>query len=291
MLNDILLKSWTRVVSGNSLLDDIPSSNPEFVFTMRQIVDKELEGILDYLAQRQDVQLETLDSVDQDSSPDDQLKFIRVLTANIHKVQNNQHGAITPRISRDLNGLDCSMSTWVMQHEIKKVGLNFRWGAPIGHAVGILNLSSADIYYADGQNGFVEKIEVTENSIGNGAIVLTINNYKEIQERQPRFFPKYVLTGPNVDVGSTMTNIDSMIYKQYLGEITQEMEKKLGKDVEVIIQMQPYAIEFQEEMSHFSNDVNKTAINNLMDEMFPELKQFREMSLVKADEKRMNNRN
>lgn len=289
MLNDILLKSWTRVVSGNSFLGDIPSSNPEFVFTMRQIVDKELVGILDYLAQKQDVQLETLDRVDQDSSPDDQLKFIRVLTANINKVQNNQYGAITPRISRDLSGLDCSMSTWVMQHEINKTGLNFRWGAPIGHAVGILNLSNTDIYYADGQNGFVEKIKITENPIGNGAIVLTINNCEEIQERQPRFFPKYVLTGPNIDIASTMTNIDSMIYKQHIGVIPETIVK-LGKATDVITQMQPYAIEFQQAISPLDKNNNKTLINGVIDELFPELEKFRSLPEVKMDKKRLNNR-
>lgn len=223
-----------------------------------------------------------------DSSADEQLQFLRLLTANIHAVQNRVMGGITPNLSRELNGMDCSMSTWVMQHETKKAGLQFAWGSQVGHAVGIITLKDGKTYYADGQGGFVEEIEYSEVPLLHGGKIITIKNHEDIQKRHRNFFPKHVFSCEYGGVTATLTNIDSMIYKQYIGDITDEVRKQYGEDALIVEQLQPFAKEFQSTVDAYDGEENKQILNHLLDELFPSAASFRASEQAIEDTNRLN---
>ncbi len=322
-----LLNAFTHAISGKENVSETPETNPkDLVGKMREIVFRTFEENetenqgkthLQMLAEKQDKQLKDLPDlplVAEERTAKDELDFLTVLVSNIHEVQNGSSLGITPNMSLELNCMDCSMSTWVLVHEAKKKNINIEFGSPIGHAIGIVTLSDGRTFYADGQKGFVEEIKVTEREVGTSK-VLEIENYREIQDRmvdnkgEKEFFPQYVFVDSQGGVSATMSNLDSMLYKQFTGEITDEIRKKYNpgyiREVEVL---KPFAIDFQKdaqsigqnkvESTMLSESVNLTPEDEIkfkkmrMEEIkitiSQDLTTFRECEEYKADSKRLN---
>jgi hypothetical protein len=232
-----LIDGWCGAISGDENRDEVTGKSAnELVGIMREQLFDELRkeesdfgmSHLEILAEKQRVKLEDYPEVDVSSSVEDKLRFVKVLAENINKVQNRNSLGITPKISRELNCMDCSMSTWVMIHEANKKGIDIEFGAPLGHAIGIASLGK-DKYYADGQKGFVEKIDTEEILLPNGSKLLKIVNHEEIQDRQREgeFFPEFVFVDKDGGVSATMTNIDSMLFKnsEYGKHTKEEIER------------------------------------------------------------------
>ncbi|MDO8598638.1 MAG: hypothetical protein Q7S02_00855, partial [bacterium] len=249
------------------------------------------------LARQQGKELPALPDIQSEASPEEQLTFVRALTERIHAVQNRNNACITPRLSREFNGMDCSMSTWVMQHELAKAGVAFEWGSPVGHAVGIVTLRNGDRYYADGQGGFVERVTVDELPLPEGGKVLEIGNWREIQERRPSFFPRYVFVMPNGDVQSTIGNMDSMLYKQHLGPISEAQRRmRSEEDVRIVEQLQPYARKLQDMLRPYAtgerdqDGYEVSPLNQILESVFPASDAMYRRREFLADESRMSMR-
>jgi hypothetical protein len=279
--------SWNVAVTGKEVQVEPPKSKSELIRNLGTTVDTQLEGHLAYLAEKQGKTLTPLPELTPESSADDQLRFLQTLTANINAVQNRTMAGITPHLSKELSGMDCSMSTWTMQHEAKKAGLNFAWGSPVGHAVGIVTLKDGQRYYADGQGGFVEKVDVEEVPLLHGGKILTIKNHAEIQDKHKNFFPKHVFSSDNAGVAATMTNIDSMLYKQYLGDITEDIRNQYGEDAVIVEQLQPFARAYQEQVAQLDPKAEKKVLNQMSDSLFPNVNDFRNSSQAKEEETRL----
>lgn len=289
-----IFRVWSEVVSGRSFEGDLPTSPEQLTTTLRGMVDGELDGHLELLAQRQGKELPPLPELRDGASPEEQLAFVRVLTERIYAVQNENNACFTPRLSRDLNGMDCSMSTWVMQYELAKTDIQFEWGSPVGHAIGIVTLRNGERYYADGQGGFVEHIDTVERALPSGGLVIEIANWQEIQEQRPSFFPRYVFVMPNGDVESTIANVDSMLYKQHLGSITDAQRQELGQEnARIVEQLQPYALSVQDALRPFATGERDgdghevSPLNRILEAVFPASDAMYQRPEFHADESRM----
>lgn len=273
-LKEGFVKSWAKAVSGTESDAVLPESGAEFIARLEQTIDSSLEGHLDVLAKQQSKELLPLPSLAPEAGADEQLAVLTALTQRIHAVQNGENAGITPRISKDLNGMDCSMSTWIMKHELEKTNIKFAWGMPVGHAVGIIQLADNKLYYADGQNGFVEEIDTDIRQLPQGGHVVEIKNYQEIEGRRPPFFPRYVFVFKNGGVASTINNLDSMLYKQHIGELSDAQKRDYGPDAKIVEQLQPYAIEYQAAMKKFAagttvdNKDETSPINLISEKLF-----------------------
>lgn len=296
-LRHAFLRTWSEVVSGEVADDRVVGDSGSFIGTLRRLVETELNGHLELLAQQQGKELPVLPDIQSEASPEEQLTFVRALTERIHAVQNGNNACITPRLSRELNGMDCSMSTWVMQYELAKTDIHFEWGLPVGHAVGIVTLRNGDRYYADGQGGFVERVVVEELPLPDGGKVLEIGNWREIQERRPSFFPRYVFVMPNGDVQSTIGNMDSMLYKQHLGSITEAQRRvRSEEDVRIVEQLQPYARKLQDMLRPYApgerdqDGYEVSPLNQILESVFPASDAMYRRREFLADESRMSMR-
>ncbi len=206
------------------------------------------------------------------------------------------------------------MSTWTLVHEANKKGLEIEFGAPIGHAVGIVTLVDGRQYYADGQNGFVEEIKTNIINLSNGSRILEIINHGDIQKGQvypsgeKRFFPKFVFVDKDGGVSSTMSNVDSMLYKQrggtddeilkdyrdeasrvikskgIIGDEADKIMSQYEKEASKVIKLQPYAKEFKKRVENIDLD----EMENIKGELFPGLEEFRNSPQYKNDEIRKN---
>lgn len=281
-------------------------------------IENEGKTHLQMLAEKQGKQLKELPTLEDARTPDQELEFLKVLVGNINSVCgiNDQRDissslGITPNMSLELNCMDCSMSTWVLVHEAKRKNIDIKFGSPIGHAVGIVKLSDGRTFYADGQKGFVEKIKVTEHELGKSKII-EIENYRDIQERmldknnEKEFFPQYVFIDALGGVSATMSNLHSMLYEQYTGELTDEvilkyigeentlagsglLTEEVRRKVETIRaeigSMQPFAREFQKR----TKDIDKDRMLDIKDELlFPDADKFRDSIFCKVDDLRRN---
>ncbi len=290
--------AWSEVVSGREPDGEPPVSNKELHKKLIELIDRELEGHLALLAKQQNKELPPLIELRAEATPAEQLSYVQQVTARVHAVQNGNNACITPRLSRELNGMDCSMSTWAMRHELtqpsaQRAGITFAWGAPTGHSVGIVTLSDGETFYADGQGGFVEKIDVGVRQISDESKVFDIQNWEEIQSRHSAFFPRYVFSGQTIGVAATIGNVDSMLYKQYLGPITDDVRKKYGEDALIVEQLQPYARATQEKLravaSH-KNDADGNEIsplNEVLDMIRPENERMHASEEYRVDTERL----
>lgn len=247
-LRRAIFSTWSDIVTGKGVEQEAPATAAEFAARMNTLVDSELEGHLEVLARQQGKELPSLPELRAESAPAEQLDFLRQLTARINAVQNGNNAGITPRLSRELCGMDCSMSTWAMRHELAKTDLKFEWGAPTGHSIGMITLSNGETYYADGQGGFVEKVEVESRPIADDVKVFEIKNWQEVQSRHPNFFPRYVFSSPNMGVVLTLGNLNSMLYEQRLEKVTDAEKTQYGEDARIVEQLQPYAASYQERL-------------------------------------------
>ena len=293
-----LLKSFTLAVSGKENLTETPDTDPnDLVDKMREIVFKTFEDNekatgkthLEVLAEKQGKQLRGLPQLQENRTPDEELEFLRILTNNIHEVQNGSSLGITPNMSLELNCMDCSMSTWVMVYEAKKRGIKVDFGSPIGHAVGIFELADGSKFYADGQKGFVEEITTKVETLPGGSKIIEIVNYESIQVRQKEyngvkeFFPQYVFVDSQGGVSATMSNLDSMLYKQFTGEITDEIREKHSPGyIEEVEVLQPYARVFQNEAA----SIVKERMEEIKQKLSPDLVLFRQSQQYMNDSER-----
>ncbi len=313
-----LLNAFTVAISGKENGGTAPENEPEkLVEQMRDIVFETFENNekqtgkthLEVLAEKQGKKLEALPTLGLERTSDDELSYLKVLVRNIHEVQNEKSSlGITPNMSLELNCMDCSMSTWTMIHEAKKVGLNVEFGSPIGHAIGIVTTGDGRTFYADGQKGFVEEINIGEETLVNGSKIIEIVNYRDIQDRQvdrrgeKEFFPQFVFVDSQGGVSATMSNLDSMLYKQHTGNITDEERKKYDSGyIEEVETLQPYAKQFKKDVAVIGNnevyegeelviDVLLREPRERMEEikkaLSPDLDQFRKSEQYKKDQDR-----
>ncbi|MDO8622099.1 MAG: hypothetical protein Q7R80_02615 [bacterium] len=293
-LRHAFLSTWSEVISGKVPDARVVEASGSFIGTVRHLFQAELDGHLENLAAQQGIELPPLPSLPPEATAEAQLDFVRALTTRIHVAQNGNNACFTPRLSRELNGMDCSMSTWVMQHELRKVGIEVTWGSPVGHAIGIVTLRNGEQYYADGQGGFVERISAEARPLPDGGSVLDITNWRDIQGRRPSFFPRYVFVTPDGDVAATVANIDSMLYKQHLEPITEAQRQERGaEDVRIVEQLQPYAQRVQDALRPYATDERDhegnelSPLNRVLEVVFPAANAVYQRPEFIEDESRM----
>lgn len=83
----------------------------------------------------------------------------------ISRVQNGGDKGIIPSVAREVNGLDCSLSTWSLKEKLASSGvqdITFEFGYPNDHAVGIITVADGKRLYVDAQNGYVAEITLQE---------------------------------------------------------------------------------------------------------------------------------
>lgn len=286
------LEAWSKAVAGKSTETSTGGSEADYINALKKVTDNELEDHLVNLAKQQGKTLTILPEGTDLTSPAGQLACLENLTRNINAVQNANNACITPRLSRELNGMDCSMSTWTMLHELKKAGINAEFGAPVGHAVGIVTIGG-ERYYADGQKGFVVKIDSEDVPISEDSRIVKIKNadelFTQLKTRGEVFFPNAVFVSEKGGVAATMTNLDSMLYKQYTGEITDEVRQEYGPDIRYVEQLAPYAREYQGALRDFQiSGTDKSPVNEMIDTLTPDISTFRKSPEAKADQARLN---
>ena len=284
-------ESWVQAVSSKESKEDFIGSNSEFIDSLERELEQSLEGHLEYLARQQNKELSPLPQLSQEATAQEQLEYMQILVGNIYAVQNGNSAGITPKISKELNGMDCSMSTWTMKHELAKTNIKFAWGMPVEHAVGIVKLADEKLYYADGQNGFIEQVEADIKELPEGGRILQIKNYKEIGDRRKPFFPEFVFVFKNGGVASTMSNIDSMLYKQYVGEISEKQKQVYSpEDIRIVEQLQPYAMRYQDVMKKIESESireGKSPVNKAIEVLCPEVHQSYDSEQARADSERL----
>lgn len=92
-----------------------------------------------------------------------QQKLIFQYMAIISRVQNGGEKGITPSVAEEVHGIDCSMSTWCLKEKLQGVPrLDYKFGFPSGHAIGIVTLANGQTMYIDAQNGFMSAVELQE---------------------------------------------------------------------------------------------------------------------------------
>lgn len=292
-LRQAIFSTWSDLIAGSGAEQATPATSAEFAAKMNALVDNELEGHLETLARQQGKELRPLPELRAESTPEEQLDFLRQLTARINAVWNENNAGITPRLSRELNGMDCSMSTWVMRHELAKTGLKFEWGAPTGHSIGMVTLSNGETYYADGQGGFVEQVEVESRPIAGDVKVLEIKNWQEIQSRHQTFFPRYVFSSPDMGIVLTLGNLNSMLYEQHLEKVTDAEKIQYSEDARIVEQLQPYAQGYQERLRPLASGKKDDAgrdispPNELSARLFPAIEKMYESPEFTEDTERL----
>jgi len=88
-----------------------------------------------------------------------QTDIIYQYIAIISKVQNGGGEGFTPALAREVNGMDCSLSAWSLKEKLQGIPhLQFKFGYPPGHAIGVVTLADGRKLYVDAQNGFAREV-------------------------------------------------------------------------------------------------------------------------------------
>lgn len=94
-----------------------------------------------------------------------QIELIYQFITLISRVQGPGDKAITPALARELKEMDCSLSAWSLKEKIANSGvkdLDFEFGYPANHAVGMVKLADGRQLYVDAQNGFAVEVTLSE---------------------------------------------------------------------------------------------------------------------------------
>lgn len=108
-----------------------------------------------------------LKEIEKESDPDKlsalQVELIFRYIAITGRVQNGGDKGFLPTVTKEVQGMDCSLSVWALKQKLQNVKeLKFAFGYPVEHAVGIIEIADGRTLYVDAQNGFVEEVQLQE---------------------------------------------------------------------------------------------------------------------------------
>lgn len=290
-LKDIT-ETCVRYITGNTAVVSEPLRGQDYLKYLHEQIKGQLIGHINFLAAQQGTQCKEVPHLEPNATAEQELAYIRAVVNNIFLVQGKNNAGITPYLSRQVGGMDCSMCTWVLQHELTKANIQCEWVAPIGHAAGLITLKNGETFYADGQNGFVEKVEVQVVEQTYKLRVLKVINSRNIQESRGEFFPEYLFIHEHGGVLVMLSNMNSMLYSQYTDELTEEIKEQLGEeDSKIVKQLLPYARDFKNKLGPKDIQVlqsDKTPINMIINALAPEMKDLRRSEPYVLEQDRLN---
>ncbi len=145
---EVLEKSMLEAVNG--LLDELLAEKLGTVDA--KALNKKAQELLQDILQEKDLQkLSEL-----------QIKLIHQYISTTSAVQNGGDKGFTPSIAREVDGMDCSLSAWVLKEKLQGAGVEFEFGYLPGHAVGVVTLADKRKVYVDAQNGIIEEVNLEE---------------------------------------------------------------------------------------------------------------------------------
>lgn len=94
-----------------------------------------------------------------------QIQLIYQIIAITAQLQNGGDKGFTPAVAREVSGLDCSLSAWILKQKLQQLAvpdMPFKFGYCVGHAVGVIGLADGRTVYVDAQNGFVQELHLAQ---------------------------------------------------------------------------------------------------------------------------------
>jgi len=94
-----------------------------------------------------------------------QIQLIFQYIALTSRVQNWWMHWVLPWICREINWLDCSISTWCLKEKLEASGIDnidFSFWCPSWHVVWVIKLADERQLYVDAQNWFINEVELNQ---------------------------------------------------------------------------------------------------------------------------------
>lgn len=156
-----------REMSNEAFVQAVDQSMLESVHGLPEELASELGTVdVDVLNQRaREIEGLLEDEKDVQKRSELQIELIYQFIVMISRVQGAGDKAITPTLARDLKEMDCTLSSWSLKEKLSNStveDIDFQFGYPANHAVGMVELADGRQLYVDAQNGFAAQVELTE---------------------------------------------------------------------------------------------------------------------------------
>ncbi len=171
-------KTTIETIVGGEFSGELEGNETEIKAAIEQAILDSIKGLPEELAKKlgtvdpaplKERAGQLLSEIQQESDPQKraglQKELIFQHIALISRVQNGGDKGFIPSVAREVDGLDCSLSAWALKEKLASAGvpdLQYEFGYPSGHAVGIVSIADGRKLYVDAQNGFVSEIEVQQ---------------------------------------------------------------------------------------------------------------------------------
>ncbi len=114
---------------------------------------------------------EIISQLEQETDPEKrselQTQLIQTFITLTSNVQGSGMYAFTPSLAREMKELDCSLSAWCLREKLAQSNqddVQFQFGYPSDHAVGIVTIADGRTLYVDAQNGSIAEVDLEEVS-------------------------------------------------------------------------------------------------------------------------------
>lgn len=153
-----------------------------------------------------------------------QVQLISLHVSLISKVQNGGEKGFIPGLAEEVSGLDCSLSAWSLKEKLSEANtgnMQFAFGYPPNHAVGVITDALGRTLYVDAQNALIAEVQLQEVSDPDHPqtaypiyeITHQTMLYADVQEGGSNFIPKHLGIRPD-GILHTLGNFHMLVNKE-----------------------------------------------------------------------------